>query len=78
MKKKSGLTKMMKRGNCLSYSKLRSSVITFSIPDVLMQPGATQFARMPSFAHSQAKLLESWFMAPYGGKEDTSSSDVAD
>lgn len=31
---------------------------------VRMKPGATQFVRMPSLAHSQARLLVSWFSAP--------------
>lgn len=30
---------------------------------VLTEPGATQLVRMLSFAHSQARLLVSWFSA---------------
>ncbi|RWV81093.1 hypothetical protein GW17_00057519 [Ensete ventricosum] len=40
-----------------------AEVITGSKRGVLTEPGATQLVRMLSFAHSQARLLVSWFSA---------------
>lgn len=45
-------------------------LVTGRTSGVLMTPGATQLVRMLSFAHSHARLLVSWFIAPEEEEEE--------
>jgi len=48
----------------------KSNALTSSDKGVLITPGATQLVLILSRAHSHAKLLESWFIAPERIKHD--------
>ena len=54
------------RGFSIRYSDQLTTnhKLTSLLMSVLTPPGATQLTRMPSRAHSAARLLVSWFMAP--------------
>jgi hypothetical protein len=44
--------------------KKKSNALTSSVKGVVITPGAMQLVLILSRAHSHAKLLESWFIAP--------------
>lgn len=65
---------------CIGHGWGKSKNFTGSTMVVLTAQGATVLIRMPSFAHSHAKFLVTWFIAPkltiinFGGKKCEYSS----